>query len=63
MSEDLNELVKVGQQLADRLERMSWDEKRFGWQVGDQLEKLAYSCFCMANDLAEIASKTVGGRV
>lgn len=61
MKTDLELLIETADRLSNRLEEMANDEKRFAWQIGDQLEKLAYSTFCTANELKEINSKLVGG--
>lgn len=58
---DLDLLIETANRLSNRLEEMANDEKRFGFEIGSQLEKLAYITFCTAEDLKDINTVLVGG--
>lgn len=60
---DLELLIETANNLSNRLEQMANDERKYGWEIGSQLEKLAYITFCTANDLKDINSIMAGEMV
>ncbi len=58
---DMEQLIETTIRLSNTLSRMAEDERRFGWELGRQLEQISYDVYVSANDLIEIKSKLVGG--
>lgn len=51
---DLDELIEIANKLCNTLDKASENEKKFCYNVCDQLERMSWESFRMANDLKYI---------